>query len=116
MLVLFYDMRFSKMSFLRSAKLIIDECLFFWKKSRNPFKDKLNCIKKCKKIYETWCNFQKSKNQKVLFNKIMKNKIEEHLEDLFDIAQQNALNDMTTVWKRKFWFFKEIRDARLSQI
>lgn len=60
------------MPILESAKLIIDECLFFSKKSKIPLKDKSCCIKKFKKIYELGVIFKKLKIKIAWFNKIRK--------------------------------------------
>jgi len=102
MRVLFYNMRFVKMSLAESAKLVIDECLIFWKKARIPLKDVSDCVKKLKKLYETWRNLEKSKNRESEVHKNKVNKFEANLDAVFDIGHQNALEYMTIVEDKEF--------------
>lgn len=90
--VLFYNMRYAKMNLNESAALVIDECLIFWKKARIPTQDRLNCIRKLKKLYDLLRSLEKSKNRSTDLQKKRSNEFEDTLDDLFDISHANAMN------------------------
>lgn len=90
--VLFFNMRIVKMSLNDSAALVIDECLIFWKKARIPTQDRLNCIRKLKKMYEALRSLEKSKTRNSDLQKNKEKEFEDALDNLFDIAHANAMN------------------------
>jgi len=92
--VLFFNLRLVKLNLNESAALVIDECLIYWRKARIPTRDRLNCIKKLKKIYEDWRTLEKnSKRTGDLYKQREKN-FADCLNDLFDISHANAANMM----------------------
>lgn len=90
--VLFYNMRLVNLNLHDSSRLVIDECLIFWKKARIPTHDSSDCIKKLKKVYEDWRKLDKNKTRNTETQKAHENKFKEQLEDLFDISHADALN------------------------
>lgn len=90
--VLFYNMRVVKMNLSDAANLVMDECLIFWKKARIPTKDKSDCVKKIKKLYETWRKLEKSCKRLSETQKSKEKLFEKNMNNLFDIAHINALN------------------------
>ncbi|XP_050530378.1 uncharacterized protein LOC126899463 [Daktulosphaira vitifoliae] len=102
MRVLFYNMRFAKMTLSESCLLVIEECLIFWRKARIPTKDKSHCVKKLKKEYDAWRALEKSKNHGSEHQKNKEKNYIESLNNLFDIAHQDALNIISIAEDRKF--------------
>ncbi|KAF2886056.1 hypothetical protein ILUMI_20115 [Ignelater luminosus] len=90
--VLFYNMRVVNMNFSEAANLVIDECLIFWKKARIPTKHRSDCVKKLKKLYETWRNLEKSCKRLSDTQKSKENIFEVNMNNLFDIAHANAVS------------------------
>lgn len=88
--VLFYNIH-KKLSVSESARLVIDEVLIFWKKSRIITSDISRCVKKITDLYQKWRNVTRNPSRQ---NAKEKEKINEFcgtLDDLFDIAHGNAL-------------------------
>lgn len=85
-------MREVKLNLHDSASLVIDECLIFWKKARIPTQDRSDCIKKCKKLYESLRMLGKHKTRASISCRRKEKEFEENLNNLFDIAHANALN------------------------
>ncbi|KAF2902851.1 hypothetical protein ILUMI_03334, partial [Ignelater luminosus] len=75
-----------------AANLVIDECLIFWKKARIPTKHRSDCVKKLKKLYETWRNLEKSCKRLSDTQKSKEKIFGENMNNLFDIAHANALS------------------------
>uniref|UniRef100_A0A2S2PN24 Uncharacterized protein n=1 Tax=Schizaphis graminum TaxID=13262 RepID=A0A2S2PN24_SCHGA len=109
--VLFFNMRITKLNLNDSASLVIEECIVFWKKARIPtqvphrFKDKL------KKLYEEWKGILKNKNKT---NQTLKQKEQlfgDSMNDLFDIAHQDALN-MISIQEDKLFLVKQREKGR----
>lgn len=95
-------MREVKLNLHDSASLVIDETLIFWKKARIPTQDRSDCIKKCKKLYETLRNLEKHKTRQSESCRQKERQFEEGLNDLFDIAHANALNIITIKEDKEF--------------
>lgn len=90
--VLFFNMRFVKLNAHDSSRLVIDECLVFWRKARIPTHDYADCVKKLKKLYDDWKKLDKNKYRKTDTQRNHEHDFEEQLDNLFDIAHANALN------------------------
>lgn len=57
-------MRRSKNSLDISAKLVIEECLIFWKKARIPTQEVHQCVEKLKSEYVRWRKIKKNSSRK----------------------------------------------------
>lgn len=89
--VLFYNLRAVKLTVRESAKLAIREVFIFWEKARIPTKHEQDAITKLEKLHAEWRTLQKDRKKT---SETVKNKFKqfvEKLDDLFDIAQQDAL-------------------------
>jgi len=89
--VLFYNMRMVNINLHESASLVIHECLIFWKKARIPTKYRSNYIIKYKTLYEDLRALKKHKTWSSEFARNREKEFEENLNDLFDIAHDDAL-------------------------
>ncbi|KAF2890597.1 hypothetical protein ILUMI_15575 [Ignelater luminosus] len=90
--VLFYNMRVVNINLSDAANLVIDECLICWEKARIPTKHRSDCVKKLKKLYETWRNLEKSCKRLSNTQKSKEKIFEGNMNNLFDIAHANALS------------------------
>lgn len=82
--------------------LVIDECTVFWKKARNPTKDRADCMKKFKKPYEVWRSLEKRRKRESGTFKSQVNEFEKNVDSLFDIAHANAVDIMTIELDKEF--------------
>ena len=99
---LFYTLRTVKLDLRDSARIIIQEVLVFWGKARIPTKHVKDAITKLEKLHAEWRNLQKDQYKKT---ETAKNKIKEFaskLDDIFDIAHQDALAMMKSEEDREF--------------
>lgn len=99
---LFYNLRTVKLTVRKSAKLTIREVFIFWEKARIPTKHEQDAITKLEKLYAEWRTLQKDRKKT---SETAKNKFKEFLEkldDLFDIAQQDALALMKSEEDKEF--------------
>ncbi|XP_073430500.1 uncharacterized protein [Dendrobates tinctorius] len=88
---LFYNLRTVKLTVRESAKLTIREVFIFGGKARIPTKHEQDAITKLEKLHAEWRSLQKDRKKT---SETAKNKFKqfvEKLNDLFDIAQQDAL-------------------------
>uniref|UniRef100_A0A8D8XUC3 Uncharacterized protein n=1 Tax=Cacopsylla melanoneura TaxID=428564 RepID=A0A8D8XUC3_9HEMI len=101
---LFYNQRHVKKSDIKeSAKLTISEVLLFWEKAKIPTRQSQHCVSKLEKLYEEWRALQKSRLR--VQSTRQKEKVEafkSSLEDLFDIAHQDALAIMKVEEDKQF--------------
>lgn len=101
--VLFYNMRFVDLTAKQSAKLTIDAVKIFWHQARIPIREDHKCQDKLIKLYDKWKNIQKtlpdkrSNAQKQLAETFLEN-----LDNLFDIATANALEEIKIVEDKEF--------------
>lgn len=101
--VFFYNMRFVNLSAKESANLAFDAVQIFWKQARIPERRKDKCAGKITQMYEDWKEVQKSKVEDM--GAKLKQKYDdfmEMLDDLFDIATENALVTMTNEEDKEF--------------
>lgn len=89
---LFYNMRIVHLDFNDSSGLVADEILLFWRKARIPTKYHCDIVRKIKKLYDNWRSLEKNKSRNFLTQQTNENSFKNHLNDLFDIAHENALD------------------------
>lgn len=93
---LFYNIRQVKLMTREAARLTAQEVVLFWEKAKIPTRHFKDCVAKIEKLYEEWRNLQKSasrSNSKAQNKKI--DTFKSTLDDLFDIAHQDALKNIT---------------------
>lgn len=105
--VFFYNMRFVHFGrhncSKQSAQLAVDAAIIFWQQARIPTRDKYKCQAKLVKLYDVWKNVHKeSANKRSDRSKLNVNNFKETLDDLFDIACANALNEISIEEDKKF--------------
>ena len=100
--VLFYNMRVPKLNLNESITLVLEECVVFWKKAKIPTRRIQKCKEKLKKLYIDWQTLVKNKNKIGEVFRIKGKEFSEILDDLFDIAHQNALNMIKIVEDKQF--------------
>lgn len=108
---LFYNLRTVKLNLKESARSTIQEVFLFWAKARIPTKHEKDAITKLEKLHTEWRNIQKDKNKK---SETLKNKIKvfaSDLDDLFDVAHQNAL-EMMKLEEDKDFLIKQRQKGR----
>ncbi|ESO02979.1 hypothetical protein HELRODRAFT_80695 [Helobdella robusta] len=92
---LFYNIREVKLNIKDAARLTIKEVFIFWEKARIQTKHLKDSVAKLEKLHEEWRKLQKN------FNRTGPAQIEKEklfkaiLDDLFDIAHQDALQTAT---------------------
>lgn len=92
--VLFYNLHKVKLNLRSSANLVVKEVEIMWNKARIPIKGTDKSIIKVESLYSEWKKLLKSsKRQSTLQEKREKEFIGK-LDDLFDIAILNALDEM----------------------
>ncbi|GBN44935.1 hypothetical protein AVEN_7158-1 [Araneus ventricosus] len=89
--VLFYNLHEVKLSIRESANSVVRECLIFWEKARIPTRATPHCVEKIMKMYNYWCNLQKSACRRSETQEENERNFISDLNNLFDIAQANAL-------------------------
>lgn len=99
---LFFNLRTEKLNLRESARIAIQEVFVFWAKARIPTKHKQNAISKLEKLYAEWRTVQKNKNKQ---SDVVQNKLKafaSNLDDIFDIAHQDALTIMKSEEDKEF--------------
>lgn len=93
--VFFHNIRFVKLSSIDSARLAIKSAQVFWEQARIPTKYEARSVDKLLKIYDTWKKIQRTIPEKrVGATKKFQDDFVDILDDLFDIAQANAMETM----------------------
>lgn len=77
--VMFYHMRFAKLTKRQGARLAVREALIFWEKARIPTHDDQYCTIKLENLYEKWDKLKKT--GKKAFAKHTKN-VQDFVDDL----------------------------------
>jgi len=109
--VLFYNMRITKLNLNDSASLVIEECIVFWKKARIPIQVTHRCKAKLIKLYEEWKGILKNKNKTNQTFKQKEQLFSDSMNDLFDIAHQDALT-MIRIQEDKLFLLKQREKGR----
>lgn len=99
---LFFNMRTVKLSFKESAKLVIREVDIFWEKARIPTKLERNALRNLETLYEDWRSMQKISSKGTDHSRSKLAEFASTLDDLFDIAHQDALETMTIEEDKEF--------------
>lgn len=92
--VLFHNMREVKLNLAESAMIAVKECEIFWEKARIPTKPTHHSSKKLTDLYHRWKDLVKNKNRESNICRQRETEFESDLENLFDIAHEDALNLM----------------------
>lgn len=101
--VMFYNIRIVRLTAIESASLTIDAADIFWQQARIPTRRKDKCVQKLINLYESWKLIRKTPvDRKGITEKRVKEKFEEDLDDLFDIATVNALQVIKILEDRQF--------------
>lgn len=100
--VLFFNLRQVKLDITESARLAVREVILFWEKARIPTQAEKNCIPKLKKLYDEWRGLQKSSSKNSDIQNEKEQKFVDQLDDLFDIAHENALSLIKIEEDREF--------------
>lgn len=95
-----------KKTIRKSANITAIETMDFWLKAQIPTKRVDNVVTKIEKVHEKWLQLKKDTKKKYKTQPAKEKMFSEQLDDLFDIAHENALNDMK---------IKEDRDFLLAQ-
>lgn len=83
-----------KLNTRESASLSVRECKIFWEKSRIPVRADQHCLNKLLNLYEEWRDLQKNAQKVGDSFKLKETAFINKLDNLFDIANANALNIM----------------------
>jgi hypothetical protein len=86
----------------KSANLVADVVLEVWAKARIPTQNKDKCVKKIVNVYNELCNLKKSKNRNSDTDVLNRENFVSRLDNLFDIAHDDALSIMTIEEDKKF--------------
>lgn len=107
--VFFYNLRFvdrnqqSDAKAKNSAKLSIDAVKIYWQQARIPIKEDHRCREKLLKLYADWNNIRKTtEDKRSQKQKQFAESFVDSLDDLFDIASPNALNEIKIPEDKKF--------------
>lgn len=95
-------MREVNLNLHKSATLVIQEAIIFWRKARIPTRTEQKCVKKLEDLYQGWRNLQKLEHRKSATQEEKNTQFVSKLEDLFDIANANALDLMSIEEDRAF--------------
>lgn len=99
----FYNMRFVKLPARDSASLTINAVSIFWRQARIPMRYEARCIDKLIKMYEQWKGIQKvTASKRTGAQKRTEHEFVAVLDDLFDIAAVDALEQMRIEEDRQF--------------
>lgn len=100
--VLFFNMREVKLNLHQSATLVIQEAIIFWRKARIPTRTEQKCVEKLENLYQEWRNLQKLEHRKSATQMEKNAQFISKLDDLFDVANANALDLMSIDEDRAF--------------
>lgn len=91
---IFYNMRYVKMTLRAAASLTVREVVLFWDKAKIPTKQVQHCVTKAEKLYDEWKQLQKSCNRRSATQIGKEEAFKSSLDDLFDLAREDALISM----------------------
>ncbi|GBO44032.1 hypothetical protein AVEN_162616-1 [Araneus ventricosus] len=100
--VLFYNIREVNLTVNESPNLTIRKCIIFWEKARIPTKSLPNCVRKLANVYQVWRDLQKNAKKLQDIFKRQQQEFVSNLDNLFDIAQADALQLMKIEEGRMF--------------
>ena len=100
--VLFYNLRKVKLDLRSSAANVIKEVEVFWEKARIPQRKTYNSVTKLIELYQNWRQLQRSNKRRSESQEKKEQEFLESMDDLFDIAHQDALNKIKIEEDRLF--------------
>ena len=92
--VLFYNVQKVKLDLRPSAAIAIKEVEVFWDKARIPVRETHHSIDKLLELHKNWRKLQKTRKRRCEMQEIKERKFLNAMDDLFDIAYNNALNTL----------------------
>ncbi|ESO06019.1 hypothetical protein HELRODRAFT_160132 [Helobdella robusta] len=92
---LFYNIREVKLNIKGAARLTIKKVFIFWEKARIQTKHLKDSVAKLEKLHEEWRKLQKNSNRTGPAQTEKEKLFKAILDDLFDIAHQDALQTAT---------------------
>lgn len=98
----FYNLRLANLSVKESAMLVAQEVAVFYSKARIPIPKMYNCSMKVERLYNEWRDVQKSSSRRNPTQIQREAAFTEKLDDLFDMAHQNALEMIADEDTREF--------------
>lgn len=110
--VVLYNIREGNLNLRESARLVVREVKVFWDKARLPIQIESRCVEKVLALYQEWNNLKKHKTR--LSNRVKEEEFSSKLENLFDIAHGNVLEDIDD--KRRTFLENQRRDGRVGYI
>ncbi|KAK0062645.1 DNA repair protein RAD51 3 [Biomphalaria pfeifferi] len=90
------------MTVREASKLTINVIMEFWKKASIPTRAEQHCIQKLESVFYEWKGLQKHKSRSGEAHKKQEHEFVSHLEDLFNIAHQDALTIISNPEDRAF--------------
>lgn len=91
-----------KRNIKESSKITTAEIVQFWNKARIPVQELHHIRKKIEKLFLAWTNLRKNISKTSPFLKDKENQFTDILDDLFDIAAQGAMNQISIEEDKKF--------------
>lgn len=99
--LLFFHVRVGKLPQRESSIMTVKEIFLFWEKARIPTQYETRCVDKVDKLYESWRLTTKfTRKSQSQIKKITD--YTDSLDDLFDIAASDALEQMKNEEDRRF--------------
>lgn len=92
-----------------SAKLVIRGVVIFWEKERTPVREEHHLLTKVKSLYNEWRNVQKHVTRKSTIDQRNEKEFVNKLDDIFDIANANALNMIEIEIDKQFLISKRTK-------
>ena len=78
-----------------SAAAVADEILDFWYRARIPTKQRYHVIAHVEKLFDEYCKLKKNKGRQTDTQRSKESDFVTHLEELFDIAHEEAMSLIT---------------------
>lgn len=88
--MLFYNLRHCCQPLNAAIEATIEKTFASWANANIPTREKQNCIKKLKNVYEKLRKIQKNANRRSAVQKQREEEFKNILDDLFDIAHADA--------------------------
>lgn len=115
--VFFHNLRFVKLDKYKSADLTIDSVLIFWKQAHIPTRGHNKCAEKLVALYQKLRNFGRTKPSRRSDGKVDEvQEFVDKLDDLFDIASANALEQMKIEEDKQFLEMQRLKGRPKSMI
>ncbi|GBO44289.1 hypothetical protein AVEN_247284-1 [Araneus ventricosus] len=99
-----------------SSTTTIEEVTNFWQKARIPVQELRNCQPKLEKLFEQWRLLKKNKNRNTLTQKSKEGEFISKLNNIFDIANANALNMIKISQDKEFLLAQREKGRRGSML